>query len=255
MKDTACPHCQAWHFPKERLAASSKTNPRFGMCCLQGQVQLPKIKDAPIGLLNLLGGASPLSTQFMNGIRQYNAALAFTSCGAKIDRSVLDGRGAYAFRLAGGELYHSMGSLLPDQTTPTYAQLYIYDPATTTPEQHNENALNARIELGIGNPLQAILHDVNPYVTLYQQAFDVMSRVPPAQRTVVTTRLEVKVGSDKRRHNLPTAEEIAAILPGDGTQNEKADRDIVIRLEGGRLRRISQLNPLYSPLHYVLLFP
>ncbi|KAF8988447.1 hypothetical protein BDZ89DRAFT_1152498 [Hymenopellis radicata] len=76
--------------------------------------------------------------------------------------------------------------------------------------------------------LNAILHNINPYVTLYQQAFDVMSKVPSAQRTVVTTRLEVKVGSDKRHHNLSIIEEIAVILPGDGTQDEKADRDIVI---------------------------
>ncbi|KAF8988446.1 hypothetical protein BDZ89DRAFT_1200458 [Hymenopellis radicata] len=58
----------------------------------------------------------------MNGIHQYNAALAFTSCRAKMDCSVLDGRDTYAFRLAGGELYHSIGSLLPNQSrSPIYA--------------------------------------------------------------------------------------------------------------------------------------
>jgi hypothetical protein len=33
------------------------------------------------------------------------------------------------------------------------------------------------------------------------------------------------------------------------------DSDIVLRLTGGALKCISQLNPLYDPLHYVLLFP
>ncbi len=45
-------------------------------------------------------------------------------------------------------------------------------------------------------------------------------------------------------------------MPGNGTEdNIKTDRDIVLRMQGGGLCRISQLNPMYSPLHYVLLFP
>ncbi|KAG5319771.1 hypothetical protein C0989_000878, partial [Termitomyces sp. Mn162] len=38
-----CPHCQALHFDAEKLTKSTIYNPKFGMCCLQGQVNLPRL--------------------------------------------------------------------------------------------------------------------------------------------------------------------------------------------------------------------
>ena len=61
---------------------------------------------------------------------------------------------------------------------------------------------------------------------------------------------------DLRRYNLPTAnDEVAAIIPGDGSEEHSNHHDIVLRLRGGGLQRISNLHPSYSTLHYVLLFP
>jgi hypothetical protein len=54
---------------------------------------------------------------------------------------------------------------------------------------------------------------------------------------------------------LPTASEIAAVIPGDGSEEVSDHRDIVVHLQGGGLHRMSHLNLAYSPLHYVLLFP
>ena len=62
-------------------------------------------------------------------------------------------------------------------------------------------------------------------------------------------------GADARRYNLPTVEEIAAVVPGDGSENVSQHRDIILRLQGGGLRRISHLHPSYLCLHYVLFFP
>ena len=50
-------------------------------------------------------------------------------------------------------------------------------------------------------------------------------------------------------------DEVAAIVPGDGSADVGADRDIILRLQGGGLHYISKFNPFYLPLHYVLLFP
>ena len=50
-------------------------------------------------------------------------------------------------------------------------------------------------------------------------------------------------------------EEIAAVVPGDGSENVSQHREIILRLQGGGLRRISHLYPAYLCLHYVLLFP
>ena len=68
-------------------------------------------------------------------------------------------------------------------------------------------------------------------------------------------RLHLWQGIDERRYNLPTVEEVAAIVPGDGSQNVRVGHDIILCLQGGGLRRISNLHPSYLPLHYVLFFP
>ncbi len=71
----------------------------------------------------------------------------------------------------------------------------------------------------------------------------------------IEVRLHVGDGTDGRRYNLPTVDELAAIIPGDGSEPVKNDRDIVLRMHDDSLKRISQLHPSYQPLHYVLLFP
>ena len=68
-------------------------------------------------------------------------------------------------------------------------------------------------------------------------------------------RIHLQQGADARRYNLPTVEEIAAIVPGDGSQATGVDRDIIVHLQGGGLCCISNLHPSYLPLHYVLFFP
>lgn len=60
--------------------------------------------------------------------------------------------------------------------------------------------------------------------------------------------------SDGRRYNLPTASEVAALIPGDiGPDN--FERDIILETQSGLLRRISELHTAYLPLQYPLLFP
>jgi len=38
-----CPHCYALHFDCEKLTSSRVNHPKFGMCCLWGQIQLPPL--------------------------------------------------------------------------------------------------------------------------------------------------------------------------------------------------------------------
>src|SRR5882762_5380584 len=40
-----CPHCHALHFLSEKLSTSLNAHPHFGMCCLQGQIQLPHFAE------------------------------------------------------------------------------------------------------------------------------------------------------------------------------------------------------------------
>ena len=104
--------------------------------------------------------------------------------------------------------------------------------------------------------LQAMLNNTHPYVALYKQAFQIMSETPLDQQHNVAIRLRADRNQDMRRYNLPTAnDEVAAIIPGDGSEERSNHRDILLRLHGGQLRCISHMHPSYASLHYVVLFP
>jgi hypothetical protein len=194
-----------------------------------------------------------LSKEFKTNIRQYNAAFAFTSLGVKVDHRVTHSSGPYSFRIQ-GDLHHLSGALLPSAgAPPAYAQLYIHDPLA---QLNLRKGRNANLNSVIMTQLQAMVHETHPYVRLYKQAFEIMREKPADEQQDVTIRLRADRNQDLRRYNLPTADdEVAAIIPGDGSEERSDYRDIIVRLQGGGLQRISQLHPSYSSLHYVLLFP
>ena len=120
-----CPHCHALHLDCEKLTFSKVNHPKFGMCCLQKQVQLPLFQPLTGILHNYLTGDNYPSREFCNNIQQYNAAFAMTSVGVRINNSVTRQSGPYCFKIQ-EELYYLTGALFPhgDQT-PIYAQIYI----------------------------------------------------------------------------------------------------------------------------------
>jgi hypothetical protein len=245
--DVKCSHCHALHFDSEKLTKSTRRNRVFGMCCLEGQVQLRPLQEWPDQLKRLYD-----DRQFREKIRQYNSALAFTSMGAEVDRHTVQGAGPTSFRIHGA-LHHLMGSLIPNEGhDPCYAQLYIYDPEQATDHRTRRNPDLNRQTLA---DLHDMLFNFHPYVDLYKQAYQIMMDKPPEQHPDLRVQLHFSEGTDGRRYNLPTANEIAAIIPGDGSDAVNEHRDIVLRLQGGGLRRISHLNQAYATLHYVLLFP
>lgn len=108
---TMCGKCGALHFLKERVASSSRANPQFTLCCAQGKVTLPPLAPPLEPLRWLLTSNKAHAKDFRQRIRFYNNALAFTSVGANLDTNVAQ-PGNYTYCLR-GELYHRMGSLLP----------------------------------------------------------------------------------------------------------------------------------------------
>ncbi len=166
--------------------------------------------------------------------------------GANLDTSVAQ-PGNYTYRLC-GELYHRMGSLLHQPgEAPKFAQLYISDPhAELDGQMGNFGGLNKDIM----QSLQTMLHECNPYASIYQTA---MERL---QGGVVelSLRLLNDCRTDLRRYNVPTVDEVSALMVG-GDVDEVNARDIVIRSTNGYFQRVSPLHNAYAPLHYVLLFP
>ncbi|KAI6138303.1 hypothetical protein BKA82DRAFT_15394 [Pisolithus tinctorius] len=246
-----CPNCQALHFLSEKLVSSPVHAPHFGVCCLQGKFVLPKIQPWPPILQHLFDDPQD-HRDFRKNICQYNNALAFTSVGVEVDRETVQGAGPASFGIH-GNLHHLMGALMPPQNLqPSYAQLYIYDPQEATDRcLHRNPDLHGDILLDLHNTLT----EYHPYAPIYHQAYEIMRVKPPEEHTDVCMCIYLQQGADERRYNLPTVDEISAIVPGDGSQNVRLDRDIILHLQGGGLHHISNLHPSYLPLHYVLLFP
>jgi hypothetical protein len=128
-----------------------------------------------------------------------------------------------------------------------YAQLWVLEPRAAL-EARMDN--NIDLDQDVMRGLQTMLGEHHQYAPVYRYAFEVLRQYDAANDAVV--RLRLSPGLDRRRYNLPTADEVAVVLPDNPS---KESRDIVLRLRSGPLHRISNLHPAYAPLQYPLLFP
>ncbi|XP_057432816.1 uncharacterized protein LOC130725620 [Lotus japonicus] len=73
-----------------------------------------------------------------------------------------------------------------------------------------------------------------------------------------TSQLSVRLfrarGKDPRTYNMPTADEVAALIVGDFDDMEFG-RDVVVKLRDGFLTKIHETHIAFIPLQYPLLFP
>ncbi|KAJ8457646.1 hypothetical protein ONZ45_g18233 [Pleurotus djamor] len=243
-----CQHCGALHWFDERIVDSPIRKPEFGMCCAHGQVNLPALADPPAPLRELFTAQTPQAIDFRENSWKYNRAFAFTSLCVKEDHSVNEGRGEPVFRIQ-GELCHRGGSLTPAPgRAPVYAQLYIYEPHAALEYRMSNNSDLRPDTLEI---IQDVLLHHHQYASIYKHAYEVLQDYD--SENDVSVRLRVGPGLDRRRYNLPTADEVAVILPTDASAADK--RDIILHCRSGALQTISDLHPAYIPLFYVLLFP
>ncbi|KAF7150782.1 hypothetical protein RHSIM_Rhsim02G0030300 [Rhododendron simsii] len=249
--DVSCFHCKALHWMSEKLTNSSLIHPLFGTCCLQGKIKLPSLIAPPLALQELYDGNNERSKSFPHHTREYNATNAFTSLGAKLDTRVLNGRGPLSFTIH-GELRHRTGSLLPQPGHEAiYSQLYIYDPESALNARNNKNP---HLRRDVLKTIQDCLLTFNPFPEKFLRAFEILNQSESVGQNL-PAYLHYSSSTDRRRYNLPTANEIAIILPGDGTE-KSGMRDIVLHLRGNNgLMRVNECHPAYLPLHYVLLFP
>ena len=131
--------------------------------------------------------------------------------------------GPYCFHIQ-GSLHHNIAPLEPaPNVQPSYAQLYIHDSATANAIRSNHNQHIGIHRDAIINDLQSMLHQCNPYVPLFKQAHEVMQEHPADQRADISLSLCLEPGADARRYNLPTADEVAAVIPGTGEENVRSD--------------------------------
>ena len=118
------------------------SRPVFMLCCREGRVDLPLLKQAPDFLNALLDyGGGRRASKFHENIRAYNSMFAFTSIRARIDNEINHRSRPYVFWI-NEQNHHRMGLLLPIMGgRPKFAQLYIYDIKNEVSNRHS--ALNS----------------------------------------------------------------------------------------------------------------
>lgn len=261
--DTTCDHCGALHWFSERLSTSKGEEHLFTSCCAQGDISLDQIREPPTFIRNLLLREDTRSRAFQKDIRRYNNAFAFTSVDCTpTDRNV--GRGGPTCFQIHGALYHVTGPLLPRPgEDPKYAQFYIYDP-------HVAAETRCRLFDGLDREFiqefSDFVHQYNPFARLYRHAAERLAEAQTQQsqlnnlRIILNPqmRLIVEKGADRRRENLPTADEVAAIIPSEWEDGGKRDVVLAHRTNNGTGYTFSRIPPThasYMPLAYPLLFP
>ena len=157
------------------------------------------------------------------------------------------GGGPPTFRIH-GELRHQLGSLLPRHgERPVYAQLYIYDPHEAL--QHRMQP-NATLDPIIMKRLQALILRYHRWARIFKHAAEVFEERDCENASI---QLTANQNHDRRRWNLPSVDEVAVVVPGDGTQ-PCGHREIVVYRRDGPFRRISDGSPMYECLQYPFLF-
>ena len=231
--DSVCVYCSALRWRKEIDS----------MCCSEGRVRLPLLDAPPEPLRGLLLGTSTNAKKFRQHLRQYNSALTLCSMWVKVDDTLT--RGVSQFRISGA-VYHRLGSPLPAVgQPPQFAQVYICD-ADEQAAVRRRLPLAQSLDHSLLRQLADMLMQENPYVQIVRRA---------ATLDAPDLQLVLRGGAtnDRRRYNLPRASEVAAFVPADS--NTANAREVRVNLRGGGLKIISEYNPAYDPLHYVLLFP
>jgi hypothetical protein len=245
--DKVCLHCLAKHWAN-KCTTQKKSTPSYCSCCHHGKVLLNLLPDPPPALRLLFTGDSPQCKNFWLHIRQYNCALSFVSFSAnEMDLNSGSG-GPWVFKI-GYMLYHASGSLLPAICERLcYVQLYFYDPldALDLCMERNSNLRSDTMQT-----LQELLLLTNEYTNIFLTASDILKTTPARDLAICFV---ADPTTDERHYNPPTANEVAAIIPGDEMAVVQPC-DIVLHTRTGPVQHISDLHCSYAPLHYVLLFP
>ncbi|XP_056854768.1 uncharacterized protein LOC130504202 [Raphanus sativus] len=257
-----CEHCGAIMWYGERINNKKNTRkPKFALCCGQGQVQLPLLKDSPATLKQLLSGNDAKSIYFRDNIRQLNMVFSFTSLGGKCDRSVPKGCGPLKMFVLQGENYHLMGSLKHPPGDPAkFGQLYIVDTENEVTNRASiigkyrktsETSKKETIRKQVIELLMKMLNEVNPYVHQFRSANDRFDTNP---EDTFHMRIISSRAKDGRTYDTPTASEVAALIPRDFNL-DMDKRDIVLQeKQTGWLKRISEIHPSYLALQHPLIF-
>ncbi|CAG8786398.1 11774_t:CDS:2, partial [Dentiscutata erythropus] len=218
------------------------------LCCMNGEVVLALLQAPLPEIYYLLIEKDPISkVLFVDKIRAYNQAFAFTSIATNLDLDVANKKKrAYCYRIQ-GDHYHQISLALPEQEEiPKFSQIYFHDSSNIEAQiNRRHDIMKQSLNMEIISIIQNVLMDLNHFVNTYISAEN-----EDLQDPLYYILIHNKHGKDMRQYNTPSANEVAAICFSDETMHI---RDILIVRHDNELERISELHGVYNLLAYPLL--
>ena len=154
-----------------------------------------------------------------------------------------------------GRLYHSLGPLVPDPNEQKKcAQFFIHD-GSITAEQEAQQRMNSsdttkQLDKSILMELQQMLHRDNRFVKDFKFIGNLPDKDVKDVQFVLRKDKPPK-GHHRGRYNLPTCDEVALININEALKFG----DVKVFKKGGGVQYISEQNPEFDPLHFVLIYP
>jgi hypothetical protein len=158
-------------------------------------------------------------------------------------------------------MYHSYSPVHVALAEPVFAQRYFYD-AKKAADTRLASKQGEDLDRDIVTQLSEYIHTHNQIAKEFRTAREMLleseGRTMALYDRIVLTpqmRLVVENGADRRRENLPTADEVAVFIPDE--YSNPSFRDIVLyeRDNQRSLDDISSASPGYWPLAYPLMMP
>lgn len=163
----------------------------------------------------------------------------------------MDKPGPYVFRVS-GQLSHCIGSLLPpNEDNPAFAQIYLLG-------DNGHNELNMRmahhdetLDRSVIEAWSTWMNGNNAYSKFFKSSSQILQETPNS--TIVLKSVPPK-NNEKKRYNLPSTSDVAAIIDGTGELGN-TPREIILKRHNNKYQRIDELHTGYFSLRYPVLFP
>ncbi len=246
-----CEYCSAKLWPDETSA----------VCCQKGLVNseiVPPMIPLPSSFRKYYYGTDTKSRNFRRYINSFNNSFCMTSAG--VDRYYPPGRGPPVFAIQGVP-HHRSGSLRAPEGdySAKYAQLYLVDTAEAADiriAEQRSKYFKSKAAKAIMKELGEWLVANNEFVAKFKMAIERQEQ-DEAEDLCLIFEDKGPANSHQGRWNAPSSRGLCGLITNINDINEKERyRDIILHCKGStRLQSICELNELYDPLHYVLLFP
>ena len=192
--------------------------------------------------------------EFRDKIRNYNCAFQIAHLGStlepvtKRDKAIFVHNGYPFYIRIHGQLYHSIPPVKPKQgTAARFVQIYVVDNAL---EELCKNSENTDLDKKKMERILEYMNEKNPWARAIRRSVE---QYMNNQENAPTVILDF-VPNDGHKYRVPKDDIIAGFVPTGADGEFQKFRHVQLNNGDGKFYSISELNVMYDPAHYVLMF-